>query len=70
VRDSFAASERRQTPALGGGRIGSEWVADFRRNRWPDCVGISGRLASDYACHRDSRRVPVAKSPGKCARSI
>ena len=53
-----------------GGRLRSEWVADFRRNRWPDCVGISGRLASDYACHRDSRRVPVAKSPGKCARSI
>jgi hypothetical protein len=24
-------------------------VADFRRNRWPDCVGISGRFASDYA---------------------
>jgi len=24
-------------------------VADFRRNGWPDCVGISGRLGSDYA---------------------
>jgi hypothetical protein len=24
-------------------------VADFRRNRWPDCLGISGRFASDYA---------------------
>ncbi|MFB9264935.1 tyrosine-type recombinase/integrase [Bradyrhizobium erythrophlei] len=24
-------------------------MADFHRNRWPDCVGISGRLASDYA---------------------
>ncbi|MGY4479250.1 alpha/beta fold hydrolase [Bradyrhizobium sp. USDA 3364] len=24
-------------------------MADFRRNRWPGCVGISGRLASDYA---------------------
>ena len=24
-------------------------MADFRRNGWPDCVGISGRLGSDYA---------------------
>jgi uncharacterized protein with GYD domain len=24
-------------------------VADFRRNRWPDYVGITGRFASDYA---------------------
>ena len=32
-----------------GGRLRSEWVADFRRNRWPDCLGISGRFASDYA---------------------
>ena len=32
-----------------GGRLQSEWVADFRRNRWPDCVGITGRFASDYA---------------------
>jgi len=24
-------------------------VADFRRNGWPDCVGITGRFASDYA---------------------
>ena len=23
-------------------------MADFRRNGWPDCVGISGRLGSDY----------------------
>ena len=33
-----------------GGRLQTEWVADFRRNRWPDCVGITGRFASDYAC--------------------
>ena len=32
-----------------GGRLQSEWVADFRRNRWPDYVGITGRFASDYA---------------------
>src|SRR5437660_10916450 len=32
-----------------GGRLQAEWVADFRRNRWPDCVGITGRFASDYA---------------------
>jgi hypothetical protein len=32
-----------------GGRLRSEWVADFRRNRWPDCVGISGRLPAEYA---------------------
>jgi hypothetical protein len=48
VRDSIADSES-FTPASQGGRLRSEWVADFRRNRWPDCVGISGRLASDYA---------------------
>ncbi|MDF0521454.1 hypothetical protein P0R31_29850, partial [Bradyrhizobium yuanmingense] len=36
-------------PVSTGGRLRSEWVADFRRNRWPDCVGISGRLASDCA---------------------
>src|SRR5262245_35505139 len=32
-----------------GGRLPSERVAGFRRNRWPDCVGISGRIGSDYA---------------------
>ena len=30
-------------------------MADFCRNRWPDYVGISGRLASDYAADRKSR---------------
>jgi hypothetical protein len=29
------------------GRLRSEWVADCRRNRWPDCVGISGRFPSE-----------------------
>ena len=42
-----------------GGRLQSEWVADFRRNRWPDCVGFTGRLASDYAFYPGSR-------PGEC----
>src|SRR4051794_24484417 len=32
-----------------GGRLRSEWVAGFRRNQWPACIGISGRFASDYA---------------------
>jgi (p)ppGpp synthase/HD superfamily hydrolase len=32
-----------------GGRIQSEWVADFDRNGWPVCVGISGRFRSEYA---------------------
>jgi len=27
----------------------SESVAAFRRNGWPTCVGISGRLGSEYA---------------------
>ena len=29
--------------------LGSESVADFRRNHWPACVGISGGLPSEYA---------------------
>jgi len=48
VRDSVADSES-FTPASQGGRLQSEWVADFRRNRWPECLGITGRFASDYA---------------------
>ncbi len=48
VRDSFADSESFR-PASKGGRLQSEWVVDFRRNRWPDCFGITGRFASDYA---------------------
>jgi hypothetical protein len=47
VRDSFAASESPQTPTLGGGRIGSEWVAGLDRNRWPTSVGTGGRFASE-----------------------
>jgi hypothetical protein len=27
----------------------SESVAEFRRNGWPTCVGISGRDGSEYA---------------------
>jgi len=30
-------------------------VADFRRNRWPDYVGITGRFASDYAVREEAR---------------
>ena len=29
--------------------FGSESVAAFRRNGWPTCVGISGRLGLEYA---------------------
>ena len=43
-----------------GGRIGSEQVADFRRNGWPDCVGISGRLGSDYAIREHASRFTPA----------
>jgi hypothetical protein len=50
-RDSFAGSESVR-PTAKGGRIRSEQVADFRRNGRPDCVGISGRLGSDYAGRR------------------
>ncbi|MEW6169498.1 MAG: hypothetical protein AB1651_17665, partial [Pseudomonadota bacterium] len=31
------------------GRFASEWAADLRRNGWPIWLGISGRLASEYA---------------------
>ena len=30
--------------AQQGVRLQSEWLAEFRRNRRPDCVGITGRL--------------------------
>ena len=48
MRESFAASER-VGPTPRGWPDSSEWVADFRRNGWPDCLGISGRFGSDYA---------------------
>src|SRR5262245_18470192 len=49
-RARFVRRQRECRPrALGGGRIRSEWVAGFRRNQWPDCAGISGRIGSDYA---------------------
>lgn len=36
-------------------RFTSESVAAFRRNGWPTCVGIDGRIGSEYApCHRIS----------------
>jgi hypothetical protein len=41
----------RLTPALAGlvrlGRIRPEWVAAFPRNRWPDWIGIGGRIQSE-----------------------
>ncbi len=40
-------------------------MADFRRNRWPDCVGITGRFASDYAGgSRAAEILPVAVRGG------
>ncbi|MGQ0530494.1 MAG: hypothetical protein ACT4PG_11930, partial [Panacagrimonas sp.] len=37
------------SPHSGGGRHPSECPADIARNGWPACVGISGRLGSEYA---------------------
>jgi hypothetical protein len=37
------------SPYQQGGRLPSDWVAAFDRNRWPPSVGISGRFASDSA---------------------
>ena len=48
LRDSIADFESFK-PVSTGWRLRSEWVADFLRNRWPDYVGISGRLQSEYA---------------------
>jgi len=31
------------------GWFGAFRVAGFRHNRWPTCVGISGRIGSEYA---------------------
>lgn len=37
------------SPYQQGGRLLSDWVAAFDRNRWPPSVGIGGRFASDSA---------------------
>jgi len=60
VRDSIADSES-FTPASQGGRLRSEGVADFRRNRRPECVGIAGRFASDYAAKDALDRITIPK---------
>src|SRR4029077_5572537 len=39
-----------------GGRLRSEWVADFRRNRWPLCVGLRSRQAQTLQAYRTSMR--------------
>ena len=62
VRNSIADSES-LTPPSQGGRIASEWVADFRRNRWPLCVGTTGRFASDYALRGWTGLTDAAWSP-------
>jgi hypothetical protein len=46
VRDSFAASESVELAPNG--------VADFHRNGWPACLGMGGRIASEWAA--DFRR--------------
>jgi len=43
--------------ARNPGRHGSESVADTDRNGWPVCVGISGRLGSEYAYEFAAQRV-------------
>src|SRR5258708_11441493 len=37
------------SPYQQGGRLRSDWVVAFDRNRWPPSVGIGGRFASDSA---------------------
>src|SRR5438128_9955697 len=37
------------SPYQQGGRLRSDWVAAFDRNRWPPSVGKAGRFASDSA---------------------
>jgi PEP-CTERM motif len=37
------------SPYQQGGRIRSDWVVAFGRNRWPPSVGIGGHFASDSA---------------------
>ena len=59
MRDSVRRQREGRAQPLGGGRIRSEWVADFRRNGWPDCLGISGRFGSDYAVTACDSRPPV-----------
>ena len=49
------------SPYQQGGRIRSDWVVAFGRNRWPPSVGIGGRFASDSATE-----YPDFKLPGDC----
>src|SRR5262245_52080319 len=56
-RDSFTDTESfKITPRGGwpksirmGGRLASEWVADFRQNGWPPSARTGGRFGPDYA---------------------
>ena len=43
MRDSFAASESVELAPNG--------VADFHRNGWPACLGMGGRIASEWRPH-------------------
>lgn len=38
----------------------SESVAAFRRNGWPTCVGINGRIGSEYAKLQEPYPLPAA----------
>ncbi|MEA2817804.1 MAG: hypothetical protein QOI93_5649, partial [Rhodospirillaceae bacterium] len=40
------------SPYQQGGRLPSDWLAAFDRNRWPPSVGIGGPFASDSASGR------------------
>ncbi|MET4359238.1 hypothetical protein ABIC08_009215, partial [Bradyrhizobium sp. RT9b] len=56
------------------GRLRSDWVAAFDRNRWPPSVGIGGRFASDSARNhgfddfRETRTIEHCRSAASKAR--
>jgi hypothetical protein len=55
-RDNAPVSSLQQ-----GGRLRSDWVVAFDRNRWPPSVGIGGRFASDSAIVMTTRAKPGSR---------
>jgi hypothetical protein len=55
-RDNAPVSSHQQ-----GGRLRSDWVVAFDRNRWPPSVGIGGRFASDSAIVMTTRAKPGSR---------
>ncbi len=49
----FGRRQREPSAHFRGGRLRSEQVADIRRNRWPECVGTSGRHGPEFATSRE-----------------